>query len=292
MAKRQSRTVLRRKLGQELRALRRQQGLTCLDVSRKMKRAVPGGKWSESKVSRIETAHVSVHHGDVSDLLDLYQVGAGAHRDAIMVIARDARMHGWWHSYVDVLPSWFEIYVDLETDASIIRSYQNEVVPGLLQTEDYARALLSSHPVPESDAEIDRRVKLRLARQALLTRKEPPQYWVVLNEGMLRRQVGGRKVMREQLSHLLAAAESPNIMIQVLSYESGAHAGLSGPFDMLEFPDPDDPRIVHVDHLTGGLYLEKLREVGHYSLAFEHLRVAALGTSESAEVLRHVIAEM
>ena len=285
MSARHSPIVLRRRLGAELRGLRQHTGLTCAQVTLELKTKDTGTNWSETKVSRVETGRISVHPGDISELLEYYGV-AGERYDDLMAMARRARQRGWWHEHGDALPDWMTVLVDLESDASAIQAHQVEVVPGLLQTRAYAHAVLAADPRARTEEEISRRVAFRLARQDLLITDEPPDYWVVLNEAVLHRQVGGPEVLVDQLGHLLEMAKQPNIAVQVLPLAAGVHVGFgAGSFVVLEFAEPTDPRVVYVDHLTGALYLEREAEVLQYAQAFEHLSALALDERDTASLL-------
>lgn len=197
---------------------------------------------------------------------------------------------GWWHSYGEVIPSWFEVYIGLEADAVSIRRYESELVPGLLQTEDYARAVF--HGFLMDEGEIDKRVALRMARQERLTADDAPQLWIVLNESVIRRVVGDPATMRAQLDRLIEAARLPNVTLQVLPFSAGAHPAMHGPFVILGFPGPTDPDVVYLEEQTGGLYLEKKHEIERHTLAFDHLRAAALHPNESRRLIGRVRDEL
>lgn len=225
-----------------------------------------------------------VSPGDVRDLLSLYEVSADEVEQLVQV-ARESREKDWWQSYGDVLPEWFEVYIGLESEASRLYVYEAELIPGLLQTEDYAGALLRSHPITKTPDETEQAVRLRRARQDRLNGDAPVGLDAVINEGALRRLVGGVDVMRAQLQQLVTATALPNVTVQVLPFTVGAHAGINGSFHVLEFPDADDPRVVYIDNLTSSLYLERSREVGRFRLAFEQLQAASLGPTESTSMI-------
>jgi transcriptional regulator with XRE-family HTH domain len=275
-------TVRRKRLTVELRRLREQAGLTCEDVGRLL-------ECSGTRISRMETGRIGARPGDVRELLELYGV-TGAEADSLVQLARDARRKGWWHTYGRVLPPWFEAYVGLESDAARLHDFQPSVVPGLLQTEDYARAILRSAPDADGAQEIDLRVALRMRRQAILDRPEPPQVQVVLGESVLLMQVGGPAVMRAQLLRLADLAAWPGLTLQVLPLRTTAHAQPVGPFTMLEFADPADPTMVYLEHLTGSLLLEEEEEVQRYRAMFDHLRAEALGAGPSADLIARTAA--
>ncbi len=267
-------SVRGRRVAAELARLREATGLSREEVAERQ-------GWSVSKVWRIETGRTRAHHGDVADLLDLYGVG-GSERETLIRLAREARRRGWWHSYADVLAEGFDTYVDLEIQATSIRTYEAQLVPGLLQTEAYARAVLSAAWVTTEQDEISRRVAVRMRRQEVLASKEDgPQLWAVLDEAVVRRGIGGIDVMREQLSRLLEMAEQATVTLQVLPFSVGAHAAMIGAFVILGFPDPDRP-VVYLETDTRSLYLEEAAELDRYMLVFDHLRAAALSRAESA----------
>jgi transcriptional regulator with XRE-family HTH domain len=277
-------TVRRKRLGIELRRLREQTNLTCEDVGQRL-------ECSGTRISRMETGRISVRPGDVRELLEVYGV-TGAEADSLVRLAREARRKGWWHTYGRVLPTWFEPYIGLESEAVRLRDFQPLVMPGLLQTEDYARAVLRAAPHAGSSAEIDRQVALRMERQNILGQVSPPEVCVVLSESVLRVDVGGPAVMRPQLRRLADAAGRRNITLQVLPFTTAAHVHPVSPFTMLEFPDAADPAVVYLEHLTGSLFLENEDEVRRYRVVFDHLRAEALGTSQSAGLIARVAAEL
>ena len=276
--------VRRKRLGIELRRLRERAQLTCADVGQRL-------ECSGTRISRIETGRISVRPGDVRELLEVYGV-TGAEADPLVQLAREARRKGWWHTYGRVLPSWFEAYIGLESEAVRLRDFQPLVIPGLLQTEDYARAVLRAAPQAGSSAEIDRQVALRMERQATLGQAIPPDLWVVLSESVLRVNVGGPAVMRAQLIRLAEVAERPNVTLQVLPFTTAAHVQPISPFTMLEFADDADPAVVYLEHLTGSLFLENEDEVRRYRVVFDHLRAEALGTGQTADLIARVAAEL
>ena len=277
-------TVRRKRLGIELRRLRERAELTCEDVGQRL-------ECSGTRISRMETGRISVRPGDVRELLEAYGV-TGAEADSLVQLAREARRKGWWHTYGRVLPSWFEAYIGLESEAVRLRDFQPLVMPGLLQTEDYARAVLRAAPHAGSGAEIDRQVALRMERQAILGQAIPPDLWVVLSESVLRVHVGGPAVLRVQLMRLAEVAERPNVTLQVLPFTTAAHVQPISPFTMLEFTDDADPTVVYLEHLTGSLLLENEDEVRRYRVVFDHLRAEALGTGQTADLIARVTAEL
>jgi hypothetical protein len=243
--------------------------------------------WSQSKVSRIETAAVPVTPDDVRTLLEHYEASSEEIADLVQLAMED-RQPAWWRQYSDVLPDSFSGYLSLESEASRLSAYEGEVVPGLLQTDAYARQILAQHPLTVMPYEVDQATKLRRARQRRLTADDPLEYDVVVNEAALRRLVGGVEVMREQLAHLAEQAALPTVTLRVLPFAAGAHPATNGSFAVLEFPDTDDPRIACIDMLATTLYREGLREVGAYQLAHEPLQGLALGPDESADFVRRI----
>jgi transcriptional regulator with XRE-family HTH domain len=284
MAASPSPTVRRKRLGIELRRLREQASLTCEEVGQRL-------DCSGTRISRIETGRISARPGDVRELLEIYGV-TSTEADSLVQLAREARQKGWWHTYGQVLPSWFEAYVGLEAAAVRFRDFQPMVMPGLLQTEDYARAVLRAAPNPGSAEDIDRQVALRMERQATLGQASPPDLWVVLSENIVRVHVGGPAVMRAQLRRLIDVAERSNVTLQVLPFTTAAHVQPISPFTILEFPDAADPTVVYLEHLTGSLFLETADEVSRYTVVFDHLRAEALGTAPSIDLIARVAAEL
>lgn len=284
MAATPSPTVRRKRLGIELRRLREQAGLTCEDVGQRL-------DCSGTRISRIETGRINVRPGDVRELLDIYGI-TGTEADSLVQLAREARRKGWWHTYGQVLPSWFEAYIGLEAEAIRQRDFQSMVIPGLFQTEDYARTVLRAAPNAGSAEAVDRQVALRMERQAILNQASPPNLWVVLSESVLRVQVGNPGVMRSQLRRLADLAERANITLQVLPFTTAALVHPVSPFTILEFPEAADPTVVYLEHLTGSLFLEREDEVQRYTVVFDHLRAEALGTSQSVELIARVADEL
>ncbi|PMR61678.1 transcriptional regulator [Verrucosispora sp. ts21] len=277
-------TVLRMLLGAQLRRLRESRGVTRESAGWEIRS-------SESKISRMELGRVGFKERDVADLLTLYGVTAEQERAALLKLARDANNPGWWHRYGDVLPSWFQSYLGLEAAAVLIRSYEVQFVPGLLQTREYARAVvLLGHGQADFD-EIERRVDLRMRRQELLRRPRPPRLWAVVDEAALRRPIGGPAVMRGQLQALLEATRTPNVRLQVIPFAAGGHAAAGGAFTILRFGDQDLPDIVYIEQLTSALYLDKREDLDFYAVAMERLCVEAEPPERTPEILKRMIAE-
>jgi transcriptional regulator with XRE-family HTH domain len=283
MSRTPSPTVRGRRLRYELRRLREQAGLTRDETARRL-------DWSGSKITRIETGQSRAQTGDVRDMLDVYGVH-GEEAEALVQLAREARKRGWWTAYNDVFTG---TYVGLEAEASAMRTYQPQIVPGLLETEDYTRALIRSALVRAEPEEIERRVQARMARQEILMRPDAPEIWAVLDEPVIRRPVGGPAVMQAQLRHLIDAVGAPNskITLQVLPLSVGSHPGMSGPFVILDFPSGEDEPVIYLETATDGLYLEETAEIDRYSLMFDHLRASALSADESAAFIARMAAEM
>lgn len=277
-------TVKRKRLGIELRRLREEAGLTCEQVGDRL-------GYSGPRISRIETGKISAKPGDVHELLEVYGV-TGEAATALEQLARDARRKGWWHTYGMNLPDWFQAYVGFEAEATVFRDFQPLYIPGLLQTEDYARAVLNAAPVQDHPEDIDRQVALRMERQEILTKNDPPEFWFVISEAALRVRVGAPAVTRAQLLHLAELAGRPKIGIQVLPFTTPAHVNPISGFRILDFPDQRDPTIIYIEHLTGALFLERDDEVRRYTVIFDHLRAEALGKNPSVDLIRQIADEM
>ncbi|MEU3166498.1 helix-turn-helix transcriptional regulator [Streptosporangium sp. NPDC006930] len=280
-APRGSSTVLRIVLGAQLRRLREQRGITLEEAGHSIRA-------SHSKVSRMELGRVSFRIRDVADLLTLYGVTSDADREPFLSLVEKANLAGWWHNYNDVLPPWFETYVGLEESASGIRNYEVQFVPGLLQSEGYARAVVRLGFPSASPEELDRRVKLRMARQRLLHRPDPPHLWAVLDEAVLRRPLGGAEAMCEQIDHILRALELPNVTVQIVPFSVGGHAAAGGPFSILRFSQPDLPDIVYMEQLTSAVYLEKRDDVDSYLEVMERLCIEAEPATRTREILLEI----
>ncbi|MEV6839223.1 helix-turn-helix transcriptional regulator [Streptomyces sp. NPDC051133] len=269
-------------LGSQLRRLREARGIT-------REAAGYSIRASESKISRMELGRVSFKTRDVEDLLTLYGVTDEAERQSLLSLAREANVAGWWHSYTDVLPSWFPTYVGLEGAASLIRVYEVQFVHGLLQTEEYARAVVRRGMKGASAADVERRVALRLERQKYLLAKNAPEFHIVLDEAALRRPYGDRQVMRGQLQHLIDVSERPNVRLQVMPFGFGGHSGESGAFTILSFPDTDLSDVVYMEQLSSALYLDKREDVAQYEQALKELQQDSPGPDESRDLLRGLL---
>ena len=270
--------ALRLVVGAQLRRLREAGG-----ISRQRAGYVIRG--SEAKISRLELGRVGYKQRDVADLLTLYGVHDPREREEFLNLAQQASLPGWWQKYGDVLPSWFEMYVGLEQAADVIRGYQVQFVPGLLQTADYARAvILLGHPSTRA-RDIDHRVSLRLARQELLTRPHAPRVWMIMDEAVLRRPIGGSDVMRAQLQHLINLTELPNVTLQILPFQVGGHAAAGGPFSILRLRDPDVNDIVYLEQLTSAIYLDKPADLDSYLMVVDRLSTASMSPVETRKFL-------
>lgn len=243
--------------------------------------------WSESKVSRIETGRVGIRQPDLELLLDLYQVPADA-RPALLMLRRQAAHRGWWHSYSDALPKWFDEYVGLEDGAKSKLIYDNQLVPGLMQTADYANAVIRAAQPWVDDDEVERRLSARITRQAVLSMSDPLQVWAVLDEAVLHRQVGGAEVMGAQLRRLNDIGALPNVTLQVLPFDVGAHASMGTSFDLLQFLEAGDDPIVYIEDHTTSQYLETRADIEFYTLVFDHLRASALPPEQSVAFIRRI----
>ncbi|MFF3613578.1 helix-turn-helix domain-containing protein [Streptomyces sp. NPDC002580] len=275
-------TVRRRRLGQELRRLRELKGMTAEEVAERL-------LVSQSKISRLENGRRSISQRDVRDLCGVYEVDDHRIVDSLMQMAKDSRQQGWWHSFGDIP---YSVYIGLETDAASLRVYDPQVVPGLLQTRPYAEALIAG-ALPETAAvDIDKRVQVRLKRQERISAPDNPlRLWTVLDEAALRRTVGNRSLMREQLEHLVEQSQLPHVTVQVIPFEMGAHPGLNGQYAILEFPDAADSSVVYIEGVTSDLYLEKANDVQKYSVMYEHLRAQALNVEQSRQFIADLAKE-
>ncbi|TVZ78623.1 helix-turn-helix protein [Streptomyces sp. BK340] len=274
--------VRRMLLGSQLRRLREARGIT-------REAAGYSIRASESKISRMELGRVSFKTRDVEDLLTLYGITDEAERESLLSLAREANVAGWWHSYTDVLPSWFPTYVGLEGAASLVRVYEVQFVHGLLQTEEYARAVVRRGMKGASAADVERRVALRLERQKHLLDDNAPEFHIVLDEAALRRPYGDRDVMRGQLQHLIEISQRPNVRLQVMPFGFGGHSGESGAFTILSFPESDLSDVVYVEQLTSALYLDKREDVAQYEQALKELQQDSPGPDESRDLLRGLL---
>jgi transcriptional regulator with XRE-family HTH domain len=262
-----------RRLAVELTSRREAAGLSREEVARRL-------EWSTSTIFRIETGRSRPQPRSVRDLLDLYGV-TGSEREGLIQLSREARQPGWWHSFRDVLPNPYEVYIGLEFGAVSIRNFEPLLIPGLLQTADYARAMVRGGARELDRDEIERRVEVRLSRQQVLLKEDRPRLWAVIDEAVIRRVVGSPAIMAAQLQQLAEAAEHGKTTLQVVPFSAGAHAGTSGPFVILGLPEPAEPDLVYVETLADDIYLEERADVDRYTLAFDRLLAAALHPDDS-----------
>ena len=277
-------TVLRILLGSQLRMLREVKGITREEAGYAIRA-------SGSKISRMELGRVSFKERDVTDLLKLYGVDEDE-TATLVALAIQANSPGWWHKYGDVLPDWFQVYVGLEEAASLIRLYEVQFVPGLLQTADYARAVVRLGQPAAAPEEIGRRISLRMGRQELLTKPGGPRLWAIVDEAALRRPIGGKEVMRAQLEQLILATEEPQVTLQVMPFRSGGHAAEAGAYTIMRFPEPDLPDVVYLEQLTSALYLDKRDDVEKYTEVMERLSVESESPERSVDILSGMLEEV
>jgi hypothetical protein len=275
-------TVRRMLVGAQLRRLRTEQGISREQAGE----AIRASEW---KIHRLENGQVGFKDRDIVDLLRFYGIDDPGQVADFLVLAREANAPGWWHQYGDLLPQWFRAYVDLESAATLIRTYEGQLVPGLLQTEDYLRGVVGDARLEDSQEEVERRVALRLGRQALLEREDAPRLWAVVDEAALRRPVGGHKVMRAQLERLIEATKLPNVTLQVLPFGTGAHPAMVGAFSVLRFGDQELPDVVYVEHLTSALYLSKQEDVDQYLHVMESICVRSAAPDETVEIVGQIL---
>jgi hypothetical protein len=278
-------TVRRMLLGAQLRRLRTEAGVSREDAGE----TIRASAW---KIHRLENGQVSYKERDIADLVTLYGVTDPVEVATFITMAREANMPGWWNAYSDLLPLWFRAYVDLEAVAAQIRTYQGQLVPGLLQTEEYMRALMRGTLRDRRPEEIERRVMLRLNRQRLLPQDGGPQLWAVMDEAALRRPVGGRKVLRAQLERLIEATTLPRVSLQVLPFSAGAHAAMVGAFSILRFADQELPDVVYLEHVTNALYLDKPEDVEEYAHIMSSVGVHGAPPEQTAEILSELLHDL
>jgi hypothetical protein len=240
----------------------------------------------------MELGRVSFKERDVADLLTMYGITNEQERRTLLELARQANSPGWWHRFGDVSPGWLQAYLGLEQAAALIRTYEVQFVPGLLQTADYARAVIMiGHGRATSD-EIERRVALRMERQQVLTRPDPPQVWAMVDEAVLRRPIGGHAAMRGQIAALVEVTKLPNVTLQVLPFHAGGHSAAGGAFTLLRFPERDLPDVVYAEQLTSAIYLDKREDVDAYAAALERLSVEAEPPARTLEILDGILREI
>jgi transcriptional regulator with XRE-family HTH domain len=271
-------TVQRLVLGGHLRRLREQAHITTETAAGVI-------RGSHSKISRMEHGRVGFKERDIADLLTIYGVTDSDEREALLKLARESNTPGWWQGYADILPHWVEPYFGLEAAASFIRNYELQFVPGLLQTESYALSLIRLGNAP-TEEDVLRRAEARMSRQDILRREAPPRVWAVVDEGALRRPIGGAKVMREQLKHLIDMCDHPAVTLQVLPFQVASHPAMGGPFTILRFSEPDLRDVVYIEQLTSALYLDKAAEVDSYLEVMEQLCLQAEPAAKTQQILR------
>jgi transcriptional regulator with XRE-family HTH domain len=277
-------TVQRLVLGGHLRRLREDAGITT-------ERAAATIRGSHSKISRMEHGRVGFKERDIADLLALYGVGPGEERDALLDLAREANTPGWWQGYSDALPHWVEPYFGLEAAASFIREYELQFVPGLLQTEDYARAVIQLGSAP-TEEEVERRTDARISRQQILRNPNPPKLWAVMDESALRRIVGSKEIMRDQLRHLIGMCDHEAVTLQVLPFAAGPHRALGGAFTILRYREPDLRDVVYIEQLTSALYLDKPTEVDSYLEVIEEVCLQAEPSAKTPGILKAALKDL
>ena len=275
-------TVLRILLGTQLRRLRESRGISAQDAAR----AIRG---SESKISRIELGRNAVREVDIADLLNLYSITDAAEREQLLTLASQANQQGWWHRYQDVLPTWFQSYIGLEESAESIRSFDTQFVPGLLQTEDYALAVIQLGAFPQ--AETDRLVYLRKERQRRFA-SGSLRLWATIDEVALRRPVGSVGLMRAQLEHLLDISVRPGLTLQVTPFLTGASYAAPSSFSILSFATDDLPDVVYIEQLTSAMYLDKRVDVDRYADAMDQIRATSYTPEQTKELIRTMLADM
>jgi transcriptional regulator with XRE-family HTH domain len=271
-------------VGAQLRRLREACGVTAKDAGHTI-------RGSASKISRMECGRTSFKLRDVADLLSVYGVDDDDERATLLALAEEANAPGWWHAFGDVVPRWFEDYLRLEQAASVIRSFEAQFVAGLLQTEEYARAVIRLGCDVASSDEIDRRVSLRLKRQQLLRRPDPPHVWAVIDEAVLHRPIGGAATMRAQLAHLAEISESPCVTVQIMPFSAGGHAAAGGSVTMLRFAEDEIRDVVFLEQLTTAVYIDKAADVDQYWHVMNRLAVEAAPATATTEIIHQIIAE-
>ncbi|WP_049580619.1 helix-turn-helix domain-containing protein [Streptomyces sp. SBT349] len=271
-------TVRRRRLGQELRRLREERAMTAEEVAERL-------LVSQSKISRLENGRRSISPRDVRDLCGVYEVADQKLVESLMQMARESRQQGWWHAFAELSPT-YSVYIGLETDASSLRVYEPQMVPGLFQTPDYATALIAGALPEIGQDEVNSRVQVRLRRQQRVwDERNPLRLWAVVDEAALRRVVGGAATMLEQIHRLTECSRLPNVTLQVLPFSAGAHPAVNGQYSILEFPEASDSTVIYLEGGTSDLYLEKPHDVQYYSVMYEHLRAQALSPEATRGLL-------
>jgi transcriptional regulator with XRE-family HTH domain len=274
--------VARMLVGAQLRRLREASGVSREDAGYAIRA-------SASKISRVELGQTGFKRRDVTDLLALYGVADEAECATLLALAAQANTTGWWRAYGEAVPTWFEHYLSLEQAADIIRSYEVQFIPGLLQTEDYARAVMCLGPDAGPESQLERRVSLRMNRQRLLRRPGPPRLWMVIDEAALRRPIGGPATMRAQIRHLLEVAALPGITVQVLPFSAGGHAATGGPITLLRFPQQELSDVVYLEQLASAVYPGKPAEIQHYWNVLNQVATDAEPPAATTGILRRIL---
>ncbi|BCK53301.1 helix-turn-helix domain-containing protein [Nocardia wallacei] len=275
-------TALRIAVGGQLRKLREQRGISREDAGEHI-------RGSHAKISRLELGRTGFKERDIRDLLTLYGVVDPEERESFLELVRTANRPGWWHRYSDLLPQWFETYIGLEHAAHSIRTFEAQLVPGLLQTEAYTRAVVE---LGHEEGEAARRVELRLRRQEVLDRPSAPTLWAIVDETVLHRPVGGNAVLREQLEHLVEMSARPNVTLQVLPYAAGGHAAVGSSFAILRFAEQELPDIVYIEQLTSALYLDSAKDLELYRRVMDRLSIQAAPTEKSRQMIKDAVASL
>jgi transcriptional regulator with XRE-family HTH domain len=278
-------TVLRVVLGKRLQDLREKAGLSYERAGRTL-------DVTHATIRRMEKAEVGLRLPYVEKLLRTYGVTDPEEVEGFLALAREANKPGWWHRFRDVLPAWFNTFVSLEGEANLIRAYEPHYVPGLLQTEDYARAVMSAGMPHAPDSETERNVALRMERQALLTRPDPPMLWVVMDETVLRRPIGGPEVMRDQITRLIEATAMPNIRLQIMPFDAGPHPAMYGPFHIFRFPIPELPDIAYTETLVSGSYFDQRDDVSAFLEALDRMCAQAAPAQTTQAILSGIRKEI
>ncbi|MBO2459253.1 helix-turn-helix domain-containing protein [Actinomadura violacea] len=274
----------RRRLAAELRRIRTEAGMS-------ITQAVARLGWPGSKLSRIENRQIGISAADVRKLLDLYEVDDDRQVRELVELARRSKERGWWESYTATLPTETRTMIGIETEASLIRTYSQALIPGLLQTPDYARAVIRAARPTDSQEIVNERVEIRLARQALLDEKEAPQLWVVLNEAAVRHVVGSKAIMKTQLESLIKERETSSVELQILPFSAGEHPAMVGSFWLYSFPAPNEMGAVYIETMNSALIMEEPQDLDTYGEAFDRLRAAALSPKDTRELVRSLVAD-
>ncbi|MFE2674543.1 helix-turn-helix domain-containing protein [Streptomyces hygroscopicus] len=278
-------TVLRVVLGKRLQDLREKAGLSFEQAGRAL-------DVTHATIRRMEKAEVGLKLPYVEKLLRTYGVTDPEEVEAFLSLAREANKAGWWHRFRDVLPEWFNTFVSLEVEANLIRAYEPHYIPGLLQTEDYARAVLRAGMPHAPETEIERNVALRMERQALLTRDNPPMLWVVMDETVVRRPIGGAETMRAQISRLIEEAEAPHVRLQIMPFDAGPHPAMYGPFHIFRFPIPELPDIAYTETLVSGSYFDQRDDVSAFLEALDRMCAQAAPAQTTQAILSRIRKEI